>query len=314
MINIETLRKYYSNDMILISEHAAERFRQRNIKSRDVRFAVFNGEIIEHKRKSTLNSSNNVKKFSTYNKTIEFNEPISYTDYDQCGLSYKKYIIKAKYTETKRIRKLVKFYHNSYSQDEIINMTFNDGYEAPITINIDDDFKLPTSSQLDYAKDLGIPINSKLCKYDISCLIDRTLEHSGKPNSGLIEFADEEKLFFSYCIGKKQLYDVVFDQLDDRKTVAFFIFSIYRFLYNDREANLNKSLYRNRFFAFADNYVNNEKFMKSMYNNYSGRDLRYFGTVHITNKSGQIVIEGGSNRTYCYQKAKKFLVEQFGTP
>jgi hypothetical protein len=47
MINIETLRTYYSNDIVLISEHAAERFRQRHIKARDVRFAVFNGEIIE---------------------------------------------------------------------------------------------------------------------------------------------------------------------------------------------------------------------------------------------------------------------------
>jgi hypothetical protein len=47
MINIKTLRQYYQDDMIIVSEHAAERFRQRNIKAIDIRFAVFNGEVIE---------------------------------------------------------------------------------------------------------------------------------------------------------------------------------------------------------------------------------------------------------------------------
>lgn len=47
MIDIETLKKYYHNDMVIVSEHASERFRQRNIKARDIKHAIFNGEIIE---------------------------------------------------------------------------------------------------------------------------------------------------------------------------------------------------------------------------------------------------------------------------
>lgn len=47
MIDIETLKQYYKNDTVIVSEHAAERFRQRNIKARDIRHAVLNGEIIE---------------------------------------------------------------------------------------------------------------------------------------------------------------------------------------------------------------------------------------------------------------------------
>ena len=35
MIDIEVLRKYYNDDMVIVSEHASERFRQRNIKARD---------------------------------------------------------------------------------------------------------------------------------------------------------------------------------------------------------------------------------------------------------------------------------------
>lgn len=47
MIDIEVLKKYYQDDMVIASEHASERFRQRNIKARDIKQAVLNGEIIE---------------------------------------------------------------------------------------------------------------------------------------------------------------------------------------------------------------------------------------------------------------------------
>lgn len=47
MIDITHLRKYYNEDNVLISEHAAMRFKQRGVKTKDVRCAVNNGEIIE---------------------------------------------------------------------------------------------------------------------------------------------------------------------------------------------------------------------------------------------------------------------------
>lgn len=47
MIDIETLREYYKQDSVFVSEHAANRYRQRGIKARDVRTAIENGEIIE---------------------------------------------------------------------------------------------------------------------------------------------------------------------------------------------------------------------------------------------------------------------------
>lgn len=47
MIDIIDLRKYYVNDAVLISDHAAMRFRQRGLKVKDIRCAVNNGEIIE---------------------------------------------------------------------------------------------------------------------------------------------------------------------------------------------------------------------------------------------------------------------------
>lgn len=47
MIDITDLRKYYESDAVLVSDHAAMRFRQRGLKVKDIRCAVNNGEIIE---------------------------------------------------------------------------------------------------------------------------------------------------------------------------------------------------------------------------------------------------------------------------
>ena len=47
MIEIENLRKYFVEDKIFVTEHAAERFRQRGIRISDIRNAINFGEIIE---------------------------------------------------------------------------------------------------------------------------------------------------------------------------------------------------------------------------------------------------------------------------
>lgn len=47
MVDIKDLQKYYDEDNVFITEHAAERFRQRGIRAKDIRSVVSNGEIIE---------------------------------------------------------------------------------------------------------------------------------------------------------------------------------------------------------------------------------------------------------------------------
>lgn len=47
MINIKTLQSYYMQDRIIISVHAQERLRQRNIRQRDIKNCIMSGEIIE---------------------------------------------------------------------------------------------------------------------------------------------------------------------------------------------------------------------------------------------------------------------------
>ena len=46
-INIEKLRQYSAEDKIFVTNHAAERFRERGISIRDIYNAINNGEIIE---------------------------------------------------------------------------------------------------------------------------------------------------------------------------------------------------------------------------------------------------------------------------
>ena len=47
MIDIARLRSYYELDRVFVTAHAAERFRQRGIRAKDIRHAVTVGEIIE---------------------------------------------------------------------------------------------------------------------------------------------------------------------------------------------------------------------------------------------------------------------------
>ena len=46
MIDINSLRKYFQDDTIVISEHAKNRCRERNIKQKDIKNCI-TGEIIE---------------------------------------------------------------------------------------------------------------------------------------------------------------------------------------------------------------------------------------------------------------------------
>lgn len=47
MIEIKSIQKYLSEDMILLTNHALERIRQRGIKIRDIKSCIMSGEIIE---------------------------------------------------------------------------------------------------------------------------------------------------------------------------------------------------------------------------------------------------------------------------
>ena len=47
VIDIETIREYFKNDTIVITQHAKNRCRERSIKQKDIKNCIMTGEIIE---------------------------------------------------------------------------------------------------------------------------------------------------------------------------------------------------------------------------------------------------------------------------
>ena len=172
----------------------------------------------------------------------------------------------------------------------------------------------PTDRQLEYAKDLGIRIPKNACKEDVSALISRSVDNDDSvPNPELIDFATQHHLMFSSYIGKKALYDLVFRELPLEDKIAFFCFSIYRYLCEDRTANLEKSRHKQLFYLFAAEYSANEKFVEKMLE-YHGRDLRYFGTLKVKTENGSFITTGGDTKNYAYKAAKTYLSKYFEVP
>lgn len=166
-------------------------------------------------------------------------------------------------------------------------------------------FESPTERQLDYATDLGIKIPEGACKLDVSALISRAVEKDGEPNLGLVEYATNKNLLFSKYIGKTALYNYIFLQLSDIDKIAFFIYSIYRYISDDRHANLDTHPSKDLFYTFASNYQTDAQFFKSL-NRYSGSDLKFFGD--FTTPDGW-THKGGSVDTIAFKTARNYLIE-----
>lgn len=174
-------------------------------------------------------------------------------------------------------------------------------------------FDSPTNAQLDYAKDLGILVTAGMTKNDLTALISRSVDGDrSDPNPGLIDFATGRGFHFSQYIGKKALYILVFSSLDTVDKAAFFLFSVYRWLSEDREANLDKSPYCQKFYATAEALTNEERFVKSL-NGYSGEELRFFGEHELVKGDALISLFGGSENTIAYKTASNWISCEFNT-
>lgn len=214
------------------------------------------------------------------------------------NLNYKRYEYKALFTETNRMRsgKI-----EAFCEDDAITQLKEEGFTEPINLT-QIPFDSPTDAQLEACKAHNTTIPRKACKIDVSYIIDKEMEHDSVPNPELISYATEMKIHLSHYIGKKALYNHIFNQLNVKDKIAFFVFCIYRFNSNDRCGNLNKSYYKTEFYQFADSHMNESSFIKSM-NRYSGEQLRYFGKLQVENT----ILEGGSKNTIAYKEVLEFL-------
>lgn len=164
---------------------------------------------------------------------------------------------------------------------------------------------------MDYLSDLAMErdevVPSALSSTDASALISRYVDRDSIPNPELFQYADEMHISVSYYTGKRMLYDTVFAQLDSFTRTAFFIFCVYRDVDHCMTGNLNDCPYKELFYSFSESVKEDTKFQKSLNDNYSGSDLRFFGSRYF--KELGYSLSGGSKRTYAYKHARDFLIE-----
>lgn len=250
------------------------------------------------KQKSTTSSK-------VENKAVSTQEITSYEVYHRPkdkfldNMNYKLYRCRATFKKTKRKRSVTL---EGFSDNDVSNQLRESGFIEPFEI---ERISFPSYTDAQKAA-LGNIYLGNVCFYDASAILSKKYSYDSIPNPDLIDYATECHLKFSYYIGKKALYDLIFNLLDTKDKIAFFIFCIYRYKTNDRRGNLNKHPYRDLFYTFANNNLSNESFIKSM-NKYAGNELRFFGNFTINGT----VLHGGSTQTTAYKTANEFLKQHF---
>lgn len=219
------------------------------------------------------------------------------------ALNYKRYEGKGLFPGTGRIRTIKGI--DAFDEGEVRKVLSSKGLIEPYEIKVVP-FEPATDPQIEYASNLKIKVSPDMTKKDLTYLIDKTIEHDEDPKPGLIQFATEKKIKLSDCIGKRALYNLIWNNLDERDKIAFFAFSIYRWLSNDREANLNSSPHKDSFYKFAYEKINDTRFVTSM-QNYRGEDLRFFGKQNIKDFYQNTEVIGGSEQTIAYKETTEFL-------
>lgn len=121
-------------------------------------------------------------------------------------------------------------------------------------------FKRPTARQLEYAKDLDIPIPSNCSSSDISCLISRFHEDRDADyiSSGLIDFAAENNVLISPY--SSVIYGVcaIINNLYDSHLLAFFIYVIYCVQNDIAIENFNKLTNKSIFYGLSSSEKYND--------------------------------------------------------
>ena len=173
------------------------------------------------------------------------------------------------------------------------------------------DFEMPTRRQLAAAARYGITVTSEMDAQDVSDLLSRHLRQDPQePNQGLIEFALNRGIHFANGIGKKALYNRIWEQLPRYDKFAFFSFCVYRYLSDDRNiADMDKSPYKESFYRFADRCMKFTRYTECL-EDFEGEGLRCFGELIINKgEDSEDFVGGGNTDSDLYNDAVVFLIE-----
>lgn len=215
------------------------------------------------------------------------------------NMNFQIYRCKATFAKTNRKRTTE---IEAFNETEVKECLKQAGFIEPFEIE-----RIPFPEVTDKQKAaLGNIYFGDVCQFDASALLSKQYEKDSNPNPELVAYATECGIKFSYYIGKKALYDLIFENVELKEKIAFFVFCIYRYTTDDRQGNLHNSLYRDYFYKFAEENVQNENFIKSM-NKYSGQNLRFFGKLTVNN----VQFNGGSTNTNAYKTVIEYLKQKF---
>lgn len=216
-------------------------------------------------------------------------------------LNHQLYLIKGPHKDTNRVRTLE---IKAFDIQDAENQAFTSGLKEIRGITLIPHPK-PSERQIEYAQNVGIQILEEYSAEDVSALLSRYEMKDSDPNEGLIEFATGKGLFFSNYIGKTALYRKIFHTTEEKDRIAFFLYCVYRYISDDRHANLDTHAIKDVFYAFADLYIDNPKFIQSL-NRYNGEDIKFFGKFNVGNSTYQ----GGSVDTIAFKTAREYLIDQ----
>ena len=179
------------------------------------------------------------------------------------------------------------------------------------------DFPRPSERQEEYYYKLAKkPLPQNASTKDAGALISRyeidddfCEKDIHSPSPDLVEYATQNKIKFSYYIGKKNLYRLIFNSLDTDEIIVFYIFCVYRDKMNKKGVKICGNPLKCNHYAlfkkFAQEQLTNSSYVKSILR-HSGVALRYFG--EFTLPDGRI-IDGCSVNTIAYKTSLSFLKE-----
>lgn len=244
-----------------------------------------------NKKKEDIKVVNNPTKYSIIHKHGSFKD----------NMNYNLYSAKAIFAETnrKRTKKI-----EAFNKKDVIDIMHNQGFIGDVEVT-QIPFPEATEAQKNACRIHNEILYPDMCKYDYSYYISRLEDNDSIPNPDLIYFATNHKIKFSYYIGKKALYNRIYEQLDLKDKIAFFAFCVYRFNSIDRNGNLDKSIHKDAFYELAKNKINNKTFITSI-KRYKGEQLRFFGKIQVNGYE----TTGGSKTTSAYKETYAFLQER----
>jgi hypothetical protein len=268
----------------------------------------------ETAKSSHINTKNSNRiNYKNTEKTNVF-LPKTKAEYIDNNMNYDEYVFSAKNPETGLIHQLEKI--TVMDGENPKSCIKNLGYEEPIVFRKLDFPAANDSQKMKYLRLANTTLPKNASYPDAEALIVR-LENditvSGKdlnsPHPQLVEYATEMGIQFSYFIGKKHLYELIFNSLDWEDQIFFYIFSVYKNLMQKRgveiNRNPNKCEHRDAFYEFVRLVADTDSDFENIIFSTPGHELRFFGRLEFDGKA----FYGADTQNAAYEKTVNFLRE-----